>query len=83
MTDKQPKIYECLNCGFISNRCKTQKFPGISFAICFKCRGKLKERDEWLEWHRERIKEYFAEIGRFGSKQDPIIIDNPDEGVIE
>ncbi|QHW35692.1 hypothetical protein GZH47_32895 (plasmid) [Paenibacillus rhizovicinus] len=58
---KEPKRYECLNseCGFISNRTKSIKFPGITFGCCFKCRGKIKEREEWLTWlyeQRERIR---------------------------
>jgi len=50
--EKKPKRYECLDCGFVSDRCKIKKFPSMSFAICFKCRGKLKEREEWLEYNR-------------------------------
>ncbi|MEJ8548438.1 hypothetical protein [Brevibacillus borstelensis] len=54
---KIPKQYECLDCGFISSRSKTIKvtygnMTVLGFAICFKCRGRVKEREEWLEWHR-------------------------------
>jgi transcription elongation factor Elf1 len=48
---KEPKKYECLECGFISKRCKVYRpNPNIGFAICFKCRGRVKERQEWLDW---------------------------------
>lgn len=50
---KEPKRYECTNCGFISNRTRSVKFPGMTFVVCFKCGGRLIERPEWLTWLRE------------------------------
>lgn len=55
---KKPKRYECLHCGFISDRYKEVKFPGMSFAVCFKCRGQIKEREKWIKWHREQWEKY-------------------------
>ncbi|SEN21192.1 hypothetical protein SAMN05518847_102424 [Paenibacillus sp. OV219] len=61
---KAPKKYECLACGFKSSRSKTIRFTGIGFAICFKCRGRVKEREEWLDWlYAEQTK------GRMGAKR--------------
>lgn len=54
---RAPKQYECLECGFISSRSKTMKvkygnMTVLWFAICFKCHGRVKEREEWLQWQR-------------------------------
>jgi hypothetical protein len=53
---KEPKRWECLNpaCGFASSRCKSLKFQSVSFAICFKCKGRIKERQEWIDWLYEQ-----------------------------
>jgi len=48
---KEPKRYECLECGAKSKRCKVWRpTPYIGFARCYKCRGTVKERQEWLDW---------------------------------
>ncbi|MED1786166.1 hypothetical protein P4V47_01335 [Brevibacillus laterosporus] len=62
---KAPKQYECLDCGFISNRSKTMKVKYgsttvLGFAICYKCRGHVKEREEWKEWQRTEFRKVEA-----------------------
>jgi hypothetical protein len=53
---KEPKRYECRDCGFISNRTRSIKFPNMIFATCYRCGGRLVEREEWLEWlHQNRV----------------------------
>lgn len=49
--DKEPKRWECKDCGFISDRTKRVKYTWATFAICFKCKGSLREYPLWLEWH--------------------------------
>jgi len=63
---KAPKQYECLDCGFISSRSKTMKVKYgsrtvLGFAICFKCRGQVKEREEWVQWHRQEYMKWEAD----------------------
>ena len=58
--EKRPKRFECLSCGFVSDRYKQMKFPSMSFAICFKCRGKLKEREEWIDYNRKIMNEHWS-----------------------
>jgi NMD protein affecting ribosome stability and mRNA decay len=60
---KEPKRWKCTECGFVSNRHKTVNFgTGIKFAVCFKCKGKLKESDEWLNWHKEQTERQLKAI---------------------
>ncbi|MCY9764795.1 hypothetical protein M5X06_28400 [Paenibacillus alvei] len=57
---KAPKHYVCTECGFVSDRTKSIKLPGVTFAVCFKCRGRLQENPEWTKWlhtERERIRQ--------------------------
>jgi hypothetical protein len=53
--DKEPKRWECTSCSLVSNKFKKQKFPGITFAVCFDCQGRIKESDDWLAWHKRMI----------------------------
>lgn len=64
--EKEPKRYECLACGFISDRVKTRSFPGMKFAICFKCKGRVKEREQWVEWLTEQRRRHVEEIKNKG-----------------
>jgi len=59
---KTPKRFLCLNCGFVNDRCKDLKLPGATFAVCFKCRGKLVEREEWLEWIRDNREKHIDNV---------------------
>lgn len=59
---REPKRWECKDCGFISNRTKSLKFPGVTFAVCFKCRGRVKESQDWLDWMEERRQEMIKVI---------------------
>jgi NAD-dependent SIR2 family protein deacetylase len=61
---REPKRFECLECGSKSKRHKTIKFEGIGFARCFKCGGRVKEREEWISWLREEQKEFFRRGGK-------------------
>lgn len=49
-----PKRYICTECGFISDRTKSIKLPGVTFAVCFKCQGSLRENPEWIAWYDEQ-----------------------------
>lgn len=49
-----PKKNKCTQCGFISNKTKLIKMPGITFAVCFKCGGRLIDNPQWLDWLREQ-----------------------------
>lgn len=55
---KTPPKYECLSCGYKSSKHKLLKFPGMSFAICFKCRGRVKESSAWLDWYYKQMAEW-------------------------
>jgi hypothetical protein len=59
---REPKRWECNDCGFISKRTKTLKLTGISFHVCFKCEGRIKESGDWLAWHEERRQEIIKKI---------------------
>jgi Zn-finger nucleic acid-binding protein len=63
--NKEPKRYLCKNCGFISSRWKALKLPGITFAVCFKCRGSLLERKEWTEWLYARRNEHIEQAKKY------------------
>jgi len=63
---KEPKRYECTSCGFVSSKFKELKFPGITFAVCFKCRGRLKEREEWISWLHALRDRHFGETRKNG-----------------
>lgn len=67
MSTKEPKRYVCLECGFISKRCKALRLPGISFAVCFKCRGRVKERQEWVEWLHARRQEHIEHAKKYNN----------------
>lgn len=48
---KEPKRWECTECGFKSNRCKTVKPSSwVTFAVCVKCGGQIKDNKEWVQW---------------------------------
>lgn len=67
---KEPKKYECLSCGFKSSRSKTLRFPGIGFAICFKCRGRVKETVEWKDWYEKRMEEWRESVRENRSRKN-------------
>lgn len=66
MTSTEPKRWECKDCGFISSRCKKKKFPGMAFAVCFKCRGPVKEREEWVSWLRAAQDRFYGVVKENG-----------------
>jgi hypothetical protein len=60
MSDKEPKRWECVDCGHINKKTRT-KYAIIDGTrrtshICYKCSGRIKESAEWLAWH-ERMRE--------------------------
>lgn len=57
---KSPKKYECLECGFKSNRSRTLNVGFIGFARCFKCKGKVKETEQWLKWYQKEMDKFYA-----------------------
>lgn len=48
--DKRPKEYKCTSCEWSGNRPKLVKMPGITFAKCPKCFGRIQETQEFQDW---------------------------------
>ena len=67
MKAKQPKHWECEQCGFRSNRSRSVKIPyvGIWFAVCFKCGGKVHEIEEWKVWLKEEQRKCIEERNKW------------------
>lgn len=59
---KAPKRYKCLECGSKSSRSKTLHVGGIGFARCFKCKGRVTETEEWLNWYNEETKKWLESL---------------------
>jgi transcription elongation factor Elf1 len=57
---KEPKRYLCYECGYKSSRCKVIQFSMVGFAACFKCRGRVKETDEWQSWYKQSYENWRA-----------------------
>lgn len=74
-----PKRYACQNptCGFISKRTRSVKTNLLgmkaTFAVCFRCMGKVKEREEWLEWHKEMAERARARMMAAYSKRSETV----------
>jgi hypothetical protein len=51
-----PKKYQCVVCGWEGQpkQARKVKFPGMTFLVC-KCGGRLKERQEWLDWKQRSV----------------------------
>lgn len=69
MSNKEPKRLECVRCGNTNKKTRKIRFPGITFLVCYKCGGKLKEREDWLVWYSKMREDHVFEFLR-GKKDE-------------
>lgn len=51
---REPKRWECVNCGHVSNRLVKVRTESFEYAACNKCKGEIVESYNWLAWHDEQ-----------------------------
>lgn len=61
MAKRKPKKYHCAMCGWEGNPSGAHKvkFPCMTFLVC-KCGGRLKERQEWLDWNKQKLEVFMS-----------------------